>query len=319
MLFAHIGSNTRLLTESQGSEEIESERTMGDSLGLCSNQSTASGSETSQESSDITALPAKHDTHDTQDVSFTDTIDKAESIRFSSRFKTSTTVGFQFTGLRTTEYITNRMKIIDNGPGVWSFKAINLIRATEDIQLEITDANLSESLEQAEKFAKICDLNESLAPKVKDLEATEPVRDSPSRELGAAHQDIEELEEELQIKKRQSAKLERLLDKCKSEAVTTEQSDIAQLRLEKDMLLHQVKNVSSEKSSLVCELRAFERVIQRLKTNQVHVTQAPNTSQPPPPLFGTRGPTERTSGLFGIRGSTEPTPGSSGSCVFSVK
>ena len=178
---------------------------MADLLGSSSNQWTAGGSETSQESSDFTALPATHDTHDTHDVSFTDKIDKAESIRFSSRFKTSTTAGFQPTELRTTEYITNRMKIIDDGPGVLSDQAINWIRATEDVQLEIIDANLSESLEQAEKFAKICDLNESLAAKVKDLEATEPVRDGPSRELAAAQREIEELEEKLQIEKRRSA------------------------------------------------------------------------------------------------------------------
>jgi len=121
------------------------------------------------------ALPAMHDTHDTHDVSFTDKIDRAKSIRFGSRLKTSTTGGFQPTELRTTEYITNRMKIIDDGPGVLSDQAINWIRATEDVQLEIIDANISESLEQAEKFAKICDLNASLAAIVKDLEATEAV------------------------------------------------------------------------------------------------------------------------------------------------
>ena len=94
------------------------------------------------------------------------------------------------------------MKIIDDGPGVLSDQAINWIRATEDIQLEIIDVDLSKSLEQTEKFAKICDLNESLAAKVKNLEATEPVRDGPGRELVAAQRAIEELEEELQIEKR---------------------------------------------------------------------------------------------------------------------
>ena len=113
--------------------------------------------------------------------------------------------------------------------------------------------------------------------------------------------------------------LERRLDKCKSEPETTEQTDIAQLRLQKDMLLHQVKNLSSEKSSLESELRAFERVIQRLTTHQVHETPAPNTSPPPPGLFGIRGSSEPPSGLFRICGSTEPTPGSSGSRGFSVK
>jgi len=70
------------------------------------------------------------------------------------------------------------------------------------------------------------------------------------------------LEEELQLEKHRSAKLERRLGKCKWKPETTEQTDIAQLRLEKDMLLHQVKNLSSEKSSLESELRAFKSVIQ---------------------------------------------------------
>jgi hypothetical protein len=104
------------------------------------------------------------------------------------------------------------------------------------------------------------------------------------------------LEEPLQIEKRRSAKLERLLDKCKLEPETTEQTDITQLWLEKDMLLHQVKNLSSEKSSLESELRAFECTIQQMTTNQVHQTPGPNTSQPPP-------------GLLRIRGFSEPTAG----------
>jgi len=104
------------------------------------------------------------------------------------------------------------MKVIDDGPGHLSDQVTNWISATEDIQLEIIDAIISESLEQAEKFAKICNFNESLAAKVKDLEATEPVQDGPSRELAAGQQEIEELEEELQIKKHGSAKLERRLE-----------------------------------------------------------------------------------------------------------
>jgi len=87
------------------------------------------------------------------------------------------------------------MKIIDDSPGVLSHQAINWIRATEDVQLEIIDGNLSESVEQAEKFTKICDVKESLAAEVKDWEATEPVRDGPSREIEAAKREIEELEE----------------------------------------------------------------------------------------------------------------------------
>lgn len=45
------------------------------------------------------------------------------------------------------------------------------MRTTEDIQLEIINANLSVSIEQAEKIAKICNLNKSLAAKVKNLVA----------------------------------------------------------------------------------------------------------------------------------------------------
>jgi len=127
------------------------------------------------------------------------------------------------------------------------------------------------------------------------------------------------LEEDLRFEKRQSAKLERRLDKCKSEPETTEQTDIAQLQLEKDMLLHQVINLSSEKSSLESELRAFERIIQRLTTHRVHATPAPNPFQPPPGLFRFSGCSEPTSSLFRIRGSAEPTSGSSGSRRFSVK
>jgi len=174
-LFAHIGSHTRLLTASQGLEAIETQRTMTDFLGVSSNQWTARGSEASQESSNFAALPAMQDTDDTHAVSFTNKIEQARSIRFSSRFTTATTAGFQPTELCTTEYITDRMKIIDDSPGILSDQAITWIRATENVQFQIIDTNLSEGLEQAEKFAVICDLNESLATKVKNLEAMEPV------------------------------------------------------------------------------------------------------------------------------------------------
>jgi hypothetical protein len=68
---------------------------------------------------------------------------------------TTATVGFQPTELRTPQYVTNHIKVIDNGPGHLSDQAMNWIRATEDVQLEIIDANLSENLERAEKFSKI--------------------------------------------------------------------------------------------------------------------------------------------------------------------
>jgi len=41
------------------------------------------------------------------------------------------------------------MKVINDGPGPLSDQAFNWIRAMKDVQLEIIDANLSESLEQA--------------------------------------------------------------------------------------------------------------------------------------------------------------------------
>jgi hypothetical protein len=136
------------------------------------------------------------------------------------------------------------MKVMDEGPGVLSDQALNWIRAPEDVQSEIIDANLSESVEHAVKFGKICDLIESLAAKVKELEATEPVQDGPSRELPAAQHEIEVFEDELQIEICRSAMLESRLDKCMLEPETTEQTDIAQLRPEKEMLLHHVKNLS---------------------------------------------------------------------------
>jgi hypothetical protein len=302
----------------QGSQPIETQRTMVDLLGFSSNQWTAGGSEASQEYSDFAALPATHDTYDTHDASFTKEINNAKLSRFSSRFETSVTGGFQPTERHTTEYVTNRMNIINNSPDVLSDLAIYWIKAMKDIQLEIIDANLSKSLEQAEKFTKVCYLNKSLAAKVKDLEATEPGQDSPNRKFVTVQQEIEKLEEELQIEKRQSAKLERRLKKCKLKPQTMVQTDIVQLRPEKDILLHQVKNRSSKKISLQSELGVFEPVIQRLTTNQSCGTPVPTASQPPPGLFGIHHTSELASGLFRIHGSTEPTPGLSGSNGFSV-
>jgi len=67
-----------------------------------------------------------------------------------------------------------------------------------------------------------------LAAKVQELEAAEPIQGSLSKELAAAHKEIEELEEELRIEKCRSAKLEKQ---------ATEQSDIAKLQLERDKSL----------------------------------------------------------------------------------
>jgi len=114
------------------------------------------------------------------------------------------------------------MKDIDDCPAVLSDIAMNWIRALEEVQMEIIDADVSEILEEAEEYAMICDLNVSLATKVENLEDTEPVQDGPSREWAAAQQEIEELEEQLQIGKHWSAKFERWLDMFKSELETME-------------------------------------------------------------------------------------------------
>ncbi|KAF8242966.1 hypothetical protein K440DRAFT_638094 [Wilcoxina mikolae CBS 423.85] len=140
---------------------------MADSLGLLPSQLNVSSSETSHVSSNFAAIPARHDTSDTHDVhdaqNVSPRIDRTESIRFTNSLTTSATAGLQPAELRTEEYITKRQKIIADGPRPLSDQAINWIKAMEDVQLEIINAGLLESLEQAEKFANICDLNECLA------------------------------------------------------------------------------------------------------------------------------------------------------------
>jgi hypothetical protein len=193
------------------------------------------------------------------------------------------------------------------------------MRATVDVQFVIADANISESHDQAENFTKICNLKMSFTTKVKDLEATEPVQDSPSRELAAAQREIEKEENEFQIEEGHISMVERGLDKSESEPKPAEQTDIAQLRLEKVMLLHQVNNLTSEKSSLESKLRAFEHVIQRLKRNYIHSTLASNTFQPLPGPFMIRGFSELSSVRFGMHCSSEPITCPCGRCGISVK
>jgi hypothetical protein len=132
----------------------------------------------------------------------------------------------------------------------------------EDVQLEIIDTTLSERLEEGNIFANISNLNENLSTRVKGLEATELVQDGPSKELAATLQEPVELEEELQIEKSRFAKLARRLHKCKSEPETMEDTDISWLWLQQDMVVYQVKNLSSGKSSLESELRMFKHIIQ---------------------------------------------------------
>jgi len=111
----------------------------------------------------------------------------AESIRFSSRFMTSATVGFQPAALHTRQYVTHRINVMDHGPGHLSQYAIDSNRAMEDIRQEIIDANLSESVEHTEIFANICDLNESLAAEVKYFKPAGSIQDGLSMTLVAAH------------------------------------------------------------------------------------------------------------------------------------
>jgi chromosome segregation ATPase len=184
----------------------------------------------------------------------------AESIRFSSQFTTLNATGIETGALHMGEYSTKQKTVIDDGPGHLSDKAMNCIKAAEDAQHQITNAGLSESLEQAENFTKMCDINNSLAAKVKELEAAEPIQ-GPNNELEAAHQEIDELREELQIDMRHSAKLERRLEMYNSD-LSTAQTDVSQLRLEQNMLLHHVKNIASQETELQSKLRLFKNVIQ---------------------------------------------------------
>jgi len=218
----------------QPSEAIETQHMMADSFGLSLNQGTGSSLQTSHGASNFMDLSASHNMHNThgthnthdahhmQNVNSMDRVNTAKSIRFSSWFKTSTTTDLQPTELHTTEYFGKEMNVIKNGSGFLSHPVMNEIWAIEEIQLEIPNANISESHEQAEQFTKNCVPNESLAATVNDLQADEPVQDSLGNELASAHQDIREWEEELQIEKCHSVKMERWLNKCKSDPDATE-------------------------------------------------------------------------------------------------
>ncbi|KAF8245057.1 hypothetical protein K440DRAFT_646585 [Wilcoxina mikolae CBS 423.85] len=283
---------------------------MADSLCLPSNQWNAGTSEMSHESSDFETIPAMHDASDIHD-----TIDKTESSRLSSSHTTLATVDFEPAEHCTPEYISKRQKVINDGPGHLSDQAINWIKAMEDVELEINDVNLSKSHKQAKKFSNIWNLNKSLVAKVKDLEAAEPVQ-GPHKELAAAHQEIDKLKKELRIEKHRSAKLERWLEKCKSELESKNQIHITQLWLEKDMLLHRVKSLSSEKRELESKLRAFERVVQRPTTNPLQATLVLNTvSELNPSSSENCTSFKLTPGSSGNHDSFEPTPGSSKNCA----
>ncbi|KAF8254197.1 hypothetical protein K440DRAFT_635702 [Wilcoxina mikolae CBS 423.85] len=144
-----------------------------------------------------------------------DPIDKTESIRLSSSLTTLAIADFKSAEHHTAEYVTKRKM----------------------------------SLEQAEECTKNCNVNERVVAKIKDLEAAKPVQ-GPNKQSVAAHQGIDELKEELQIERSHSSKLERWLEKCKFEPESTNLTDIAQLWLEKDTLLYQVKYLTLGKMKL---------------------------------------------------------------------
>jgi hypothetical protein len=242
-------------------------------------------------SSDFATIPATHHTPDTQDVSFQDRIYNAESTKFSSKFATLATAGFEPAELRLAHYIIERKNVIHDGPGDLFDQVIILIKNNKDVQQVIIDSGLLESLKQAEKFSKVCELNECSAADVIELEAAEPVH-GLNKELVAAHQAIDKLEEELQMEKHQSARLECGQEKCKFELEhtanhtanhTVNHTTVAQRRLENDMLLHQGKVLSPKKSELESELQAVECVIPRHTTDYVNATPAPNHSLEPTP------------------------------------
>lgn len=133
------------------------------------------------------------------------------------------------------------------------------------------------------------------------IEATETLLDSPTMQLAAAYQWNEELKGDLQIEKRHSAKWEREFDKWQLKSEATDQSSTSQLQLDKDMLLHQFKSLSSQKSCLESELRVFEHVIQWPTTNKVHATQGSNYYYQTPAPTGICGPSEPISSLCGCR------------------
>lgn len=138
----------------------------------------------------------------------------------------------------------------------------------EDILLENIVAILSECFEKAEIVAKICDLNESLAAKVKDIKAGEPMQDSLSMMLVTAHQEFKKLEELLQMEKCHSTKLDRWLTTCKLKLEATEQTDNPHLWLEQDLVLQLVQNLYSKKSSLESQLGAFEASFNNLQLSK---------------------------------------------------
>jgi hypothetical protein len=121
------------------------------------------------------------------------------------------------------------MKVKNNGPKLIWYQAINLIRVTEDVEVEIIDVKLFDRLEYAEKFSNVWHLKEGLAAKVEDLEATGSAQVGLSRELAAAQQEIGALEEALQIEKCWYAKSHSRLNTSRWQLVTAEQTVIEQL------------------------------------------------------------------------------------------
>lgn len=111
------------------------------------------------------------------------------------------------------------------------------------------------------------------------MEPAEPVHDSLSKVLVAAHHEMEKLEEGPWIEKHHSAHVDRGLGTFQLELEEMKQTNVTHLRLENGILLRQANNLSLWKSGFQSKLIVFELNIQWLTTNQMHVTLAPNTSE----------------------------------------
>jgi hypothetical protein len=103
---------------------------MADSLGLPANHWFATNSETSHASPDFVPLPVQHDT---QDVSCSNRINEAESIRFNRKFSTLATASFEPGDLCTAKYFTKPKQVTNDRPWHLSEQPIIWINATEDV------------------------------------------------------------------------------------------------------------------------------------------------------------------------------------------
>jgi len=102
-------------------------------------------------STDVATHSAMHEPHNMQYVSLPATIDKAQSLSYSSRFTMSATMRVQPTVLGTTDYVTEGMNAHDDHCRLLSDQWVNQVRATKHIWQDMINPNLWKSLEQAKK------------------------------------------------------------------------------------------------------------------------------------------------------------------------